>query len=451
MSTEYLNQVSQAVNLYIQQRSKSPQLRNQILVTASNNGWILAGGYYYFVSQSNNTNVNDAIPTLSAPTPQTLPESNSTYSNYRINYSAAKALIKKMRESERPTSQTQPSTASASASATSSTTGGVSDVAINIINSSAQTFMTPVSQNVSFKTNPLFQLQTAGYTLLLIVTIAYPLMLILTLALGLFSGLNGFVLGTGLINPASTAMILVYFLLMPAIMALLGILLVLGGLLGIYVPLIPFIIFSMGAIGWLISTVETMVAGPLVALGILSPSGHHEVLGKSEPALLLLFTVFLRPSLMIFGLVAAMLLATVVMTMINFMFWNVVFVGVFFGSAPSANVDNVALAIGTAIANPVAFIIFLCAYVTLVVSALNKCFEAIHIIPEKVMRWIQGGAGEQYGEAAAVSEAKRGVEAGGAGTQRTGEAAKKGLEESKSAQAKAKEQAKKAGPGTTGT
>ena len=262
--------------------------------------------------------------------------------------------------------------------------------------------------------NPLMQLQSAGDTILIIVQITYPIILLITLAIGLLSGLSVFIVGTGVTNPAGVAMILIYFLIMPAIMALLGILLALGGTLAIYVPLIPFTIFTMGAIGWLLSTIETMVAGPLVALGILSPGGRHEVLGAAEPALMLLFSVFLRPTLMIFGLIAAMLLAGVVMAMINQGFWAI--------ASPAILGTN-----GMA-AGPVGFIIFLCAYVTLVVSAMNKCFEAIHWIPEKVLRWI-GGQGEQYGEGAVVGEMKRGVEAGAAGATKAGEGGKKGVEE----------------------
>ena len=153
--------------------------------------------------------------------------------------------------------------------------------------------------------------------------------------------------------------------------------------------------------------IEAM-SSALVALGILSPGGRHEILGSAEPALMLLFSVFLRPALMIFGLIAAMLLASVVMIMINKAVWTIVMQGVLGTSGMAAG--------------PLGFILFLCAYVTLVVSAMNKCFEAIHWVPEKVMRWI-GGQGEQYGEAGAVGEMKRGVEAG-SGAQRAAGARK---------------------------
>jgi defect-in-organelle-trafficking protein DotA len=77
------------------------------------------------------------------------------------------------------------------------------------------------------------------------------------------------------------------------------------------------------------------------------------------------------------------------------------------------------------IGSPLAFLIFLVAYTMIIVAAMNKCFEAIHIIPEKVMRWI-GGQGEQYGESAAVGEMKRGTESAAAGITKAGETGQQG-------------------------
>jgi hypothetical protein len=114
-------------------------------------------------------------------------------------------------------------------------------------------------------------------------------------------------------------------------------------------------------------------------------------MGKAEPAIMLIFGIFLRPTLMIFGLMAAMLLATVVVTMIGSTF-NYIFRG------------------GLVAFDPLSLIFVLVAYVGLILAALNKCFAVINLIPQQVMRWI-GGQGE--GVEAPMQEIKGGIDTAG--------------------------------------
>jgi len=114
---------------------------------------------------------------------------------------------------------------------------------------------------------------------------------------------------------------------------------------------------------------------------------------------MLLFNIFLRPTLMIFGLIAGLLLSSVVVKMINYAFWDIAVTGIYGMSGTSGK------AVYT---NPLAAVLFLAAYIMLIVIALNKSFSAIHVIPEQVMRWI-GGQGEKYGEGDAVGEMKQAV------------------------------------------
>ena len=47
----------------------------------------------------------------------------------------------------------------------------------------------------------------------------------------------------------------------------------------------------MPVINWLISTVETEMAGPIVAVAVLHPE-THEILVKAEPAIMLTLSIF---------------------------------------------------------------------------------------------------------------------------------------------------------------
>lgn len=391
----YLQTVTKAVTDYITaQALTNPQELSGKLKDAQETGWIFAGSYYYTIAQMNDNNLQSAIPTLSG---EAVGTTQTTMNNYRNNFNAANVLM---------------SEAAGSGGMFSSTPAmkQLNGVFGSANDTTAKAFSTSTSGGSG--SNPLSQLQITGTVLLVTAQITAVVFIAVTFALGIVGAIAAFVLGTGIHNPVTPAMTLIYMLVVPIMFMLVGFMISVGGLLGVYVPLIPYVIFTFGALGWMTSCIEAMVAGPLVALGILSPSAQHEVLGKAEPALMLLFSIFLRPSLMIFGLMAAMLLATVFVDMVNYAFWTTVVSG--FAEEGDA---------GVLIYNPLQMILFLCAYVMLIVTGLNKCFAAIYLIPQGVMGWI-GGQAAQYGESESLGGVKGGVEAGMGGAKQTGETGK---------------------------
>lgn len=380
--------------------SSADNIQNTDLADAGKEGWIMAGSYYYTIAKMNENNLKDVMPVLTYDFSQTESRPPNSPNNpmydgdYRSNYTGAGYLI-------------GASTPGAGAEGTSSLPSDMDE--LSAVSSSVTSAIQDTTEgSLSGDSNPLVQAQQAGYAILMIAQIGFFIFLGLTFVVALMGNLSVYVLGTGVTNPVGPAIQLMFLILVPAVVALFGIMVSLGATLSVYLPLVPFIIFTFGAIGWLTSTIETMVAGPLVALGVIAPGGSHEMFGKAEPALMLLFNVFLRPSLMIFGMVAAMLLASVVVGMINGAFWRVM-TSISAGSSSSSSTGEFAN-----VMSPLTMILFLCAYVMMVISALNKCFAAIHIIPEKVMRWI-GGQGEQYGESEAMGEIKGGVASGAKG------------------------------------
>jgi defect-in-organelle-trafficking protein DotA len=140
-----------------------------------------------------------------------------------------------------------------------------------------------------------------------------------------------------------------------------------------------------------------MVAGPLVAIGVMMPGGHHEIMGRAEPALMMLFNIFLRPSLMIMGLMAGMLISTVLCDLIFYTFWQIFI--------PKAGEPGLSV---------LAWVFYMGAFVALVVAAVNKSYAAIYMLPDRVITWIGGHAG-QGGEAEMAGEAKHAVEGGARG------------------------------------
>lgn len=168
--------------------------------------------------------------------------------------------------------------------------------------------------------------------------------------------------------------------------AVAGTIFALGVVLGVYIPLLPFVLFLFGAVAWLMSTVEAMVAAPLVALGMTHPEGH-DLLGKSEQALILLLGVFIRPIVMLFGLLMAIVVSQILIKLFHLGFLTVTVT--ILGEAISNNSDALT-ELGVVVSG------ILLVYVYILISVIEQSFSLIYVIPEKILRWI-GGPQEQSG------------------------------------------------------
>lgn len=163
-------------------------------------------------------------------------------------------------------------------------------------------------------------------------------------------------------------------------------LLVVGLTMAFYIPVVPFIIFLFGVIGWFIAVIEAIIAAPLVALGIAHPEGQ-EILGKAEPAVILLVNVFLRPTFMIFGLLIGMSLSYAGIWLLNKGFMDA------FNSAATIGVEGLAW-----IFYPIAILVV---YTLIALQVVQKSFSLIYLIPDEVLKWIGGNIKGMGGEAEA--------------------------------------------------
>lgn len=381
---------------------------NAALQQAKEVGWIFAGAYYYRLAQMNDKNIDAAMPVFSIASYSPKSNTENVLHNIRNNFDAAGDLL------ETPGAAFSGSSGGGGEDVISASmpkkikglqkiTKGMKSSANNIMSTFEK--MTTGAGTGKKATNPLAQLQTLGKVLLIVAQALFALIFAVIATLSILGYLSVLAAGTGVINPVGGTITTLSIIFGPILTLLLGALFLFGATLAVYVPLIPYIIFTMGAVAWMILIVEAMVAAPIVALGILMPSGH-DLLGKADHALMLVFGIFLRPTLMIFGMIAAMLMSVVVVTMINAGFSGVM---------------------GSIYKNPglVELFLFMAAYVGIIVSALNKCFALIHIIPDQTLRWIGAhGAGEGgAGVSEVMAGAKGGVQAAGGEMQRGGGAA----------------------------
>ncbi len=360
--------------------SGSPSALAGVQATAINNGWIYAGGYFYYIALANSKmsttvgsiNVTPPVATnLPLSTEKALTSAGKSLSDY-INAEANRAAA-------------SANNALPTQCGGSEYSGGANFLCDEIIGSWMRNLSG--SSGTTLTQNPVIAAQSEGHTILNAVLIVIPIIFFTNIGLGF---LGGIYLGTG---PGVAAAITTVNSIIPIAMFIILVFLGLGLTLAVYTPMIPYMLFTFGALNWFIATIETMIGGPLLAIGLLHPEGH-EVWGQAEKSLMLILNIFLRPSLMIFGMIGGMLMSYTVVMMINFAFLNVVTMV----SGSSANI--------------IEMIFFMVLYTSLFTTSMNKCFDLIHIVPDKVMRWI-GGGGEQFGEGSSLEKISGGMEAGG--------------------------------------
>jgi defect-in-organelle-trafficking protein DotA len=197
----------------------------------------------------------------------------------------------------------------------------------------------------------------------------------------------------------------VFSWLKPPLFACASMLFLVGALLGFYVPLYPFIVFTFAVVSWFISVIEAMVSAPLITLGLTHPEGH-DFLGECKQALILLLGVFLRPVLLVIGLISAMILSYVVYRFIimaysGFMLDIFNFSGHGYDDTQRTVLGAASEAWGQAMVDtytpggvfimiflglPMMLIIF-CSFVYV---ATTQCYSLIYVLPDYVLRWIGG-------------------------------------------------------------
>lgn len=155
-----------------------------------------------------------------------------------------------------------------------------------------------------------------------------------------------------------------------------------GYYLGIWVPMIPWMVFTLGVIGWLIQVVESLAAGSLWAVMHLTPANDDSFIGGQSQGYLLILSLFMRPPLMILGLVISLVILQPVIVFINASFITV------FIANQSTSMSGLLTMIG-----------YLMVYCMVISATLSMIFALPQTVPDRILRWIGGGQadmGEQH-------------------------------------------------------
>lgn len=170
-----------------------------------------------------------------------------------------------------------------------------------------------------------------------------------------------------------------------------------GFLLGVYIPFIPTFYYVFSVLGWFIAVIEAMVAAPIIALGMTYPKGH-DLLGASEQGLILLLQLFCRPVSIVFGLMAGMLVSSVIFQMLNYMMIG--FLAGYAASFSALSGDSTGVLVG------IALVVLVYMYIAVVL--MSNSYSLIYRLPDRVLRWI-GAPMDPQGVAEMVNEVRRGA------------------------------------------
>jgi conjugal transfer/type IV secretion protein DotA/TraY len=143
-----------------------------------------------------------------------------------------------------------------------------------------------------------------------------------------------------------------------------------GVTLSTYMPLIPFITWTASVVNWFVLLIEAVLAAPIWAVAHIHPDGDDAV-GRGGQGYMMIMSLVMRPTLMIFGLVAAMLLTQPITGLVNAGFMSAV---------SGVQADSTT--------GLVSFLAYVAIYVIIMTTVLHTVFSLIHWIPDNVPRWI---------------------------------------------------------------
>ena len=170
-----------------------------------------------------------------------------------------------------------------------------------------------------------------------------------------------------------------------------------GITLAFVVPFMPALMWMMMIVGYLISVIEAMIASPFATIMMVTPEGEGIAGQRLEKAISLMALCVLRPSLMVMGLVAAIVLSAVSFGIFNQFFWY----------TAETSITGSMLTVLVLIGMYTAGLFQMCKYS---ISVMGK-------LPDQILEWMSMGASRPFGEDGAVNAMEAGTKTGTQATQ----------------------------------
>ncbi len=232
-----------------------------------------------------------------------------------------------------------------------------------------------IAQGLLGKTHPLFAISWLGHALLAAVLVGLGIGHAASVAkiIATKSGAGRLAQALGgltdlLTGPSeSNTFTMASLVLGMVVLALLGFALTAA----LYLPLAPFIVWTVACLHWLLRVFEALVAAPVWAIVFLK--NGKGLTGEAMTGWLLLLALLLTPTLMVLGLLAATVISYGLLSLLA---------GVFVTVAINATSGNVT--------GPVILIGLLIVFVLWAMDLTLRSFSLIHRLPEASLRWVGG-------------------------------------------------------------
>lgn len=150
-------------------------------------------------------------------------------------------------------------------------------------------------------------------------------------------------------------------------------------------PMMPFIYFFFAVGGWLKGIFEAIVAMPLWALGHITRWDGEGVVGDGAiNGYFLLFEIFLRPIMILFGMFASISIFSAMVMVLNDIFVLAVSNVGGFNYEEASGFGNIA----ETLRGPIDELFYTAVYTVICYMIGLSCFKLIDAIPNQIMRWM---------------------------------------------------------------
>lgn len=163
----------------------------------------------------------------------------------------------------------------------------------------------------------------------------------------------------------------------------------------VFLPSLPYAIFTITVVGWILGVLQTVIAAPLWAIMHMRPS--QTFVGSDAQGYLLLLALFVRPALAVIGLFAALLVADPIVDYIAKAFF----------SMRGAVVTSTGLFPG-ALVEFVTFAWWLFGFGIMLLPVLYMVYGLPQVLPDHVLKWINAGV-HDLGATHAMSNIRGGL------------------------------------------
>ncbi|RAR66859.1 conjugal transfer/type IV secretion protein DotA/TraY [Paraburkholderia unamae] len=356
---------SSGVNTAVQ---NAPELMNSsVQANVQQDGWLFAGAWFWKIAKAGQV-VSDAVsalPTMSDGTARRADSANALYMD------TAEKIARNLIARGVPKNGQNLTGLGAQANADSSVLGKLlswftRDKNLDLFSSDA---------NALLNQNPVIGSAELGHKLIVAAWGAFD-------AGVAAAGGTGFLAGNWVSEKfgAAEAATLVGMLVTPVFFTMFITLMGAGIALAL-LPMVPYVMWLMGVIGYCILLIEALIGSQIWMCAHIHPDGDG-VAGRGGSGYMLILDLTLRPTLMVLGLLCSIALMTPAGYLLTSTFAAV--------ATESGTVSGWA--------GPTLLIALAVMYGGLMVVIAKKIFSLIHVIPDQILRWIGGGGAPMLAE-----------------------------------------------------